>query len=706
VTAEENVAPVITGQEQLNVDPGETLSIELAHLHVDDPDNTYPDDFSLNVFPGNNYSASSNVITPANTFTGTLSVPVTVNDGESNSEQFVLEVVVAQQGNSVPQITGQDELSTTEDTSITLKFGDLNVTDSDDNYPTGFTMKVSDGANYSVSGLTITPDGNFNGTLTVPVQVNDGTADSEPFNVTIAVTPVNDAPVITGQSPLSTDVNTPTVLNIMDLKVSDPDNNFPEGFSFAIRAGNNYSVSGSMISPFPDFEGTLTVNVTVSDGTSTSQPYPLKVEVSRTASNTPPVITGQKIITMVEKSSLSIAFSHLFVTDPDSRYPSDFTLKVFPGDNYTVKGNTITPLPTFTNNSLSVQVMVNDGVDDSNPYELKIQIIPSSSTPIINGQKEITIDEDGSIEITLGHLEVTDTDNVGYPKGFSLAVLPGDGTLYQVSGNTVTPIPDLNGFIDVGVTVSDGVNTSAEFRLSILITPVNDAPQILNVDSALVGYEPGGNPVDIFPDAELRDVDNEYLSMAEVGFRDRNFSPANDELLFTNDSSTIKAIYDPEGVLFLVGYAPIEDYRKLINSIQYRYNMTLDASGNPTEILSGQRTIFVSIHDGQLSSDTLERKISMETKVTLDIPNTFTPNGDQSNDTWHIHAPDVTQVKDAVIRVYNKRGNLIFETKGLERDWDGSSNGQHLPVDTYYYIIDLNLPYMKQTYKGYVTILR
>ncbi len=63
-------------------------------------------------------------------------------------------------------------------------------------------MTVADGANYSVSGRTITPDQNFNGALTVPVTVNDGSLNSASFNVRVTVTPVNDAPVITGQNPL------------------------------------------------------------------------------------------------------------------------------------------------------------------------------------------------------------------------------------------------------------------------------------------------------------------------------------------------------------------------------------------------------------------------------------------------------------------------------------------------------------------------
>ena len=55
-----------------------------------------------------------------------------------------------------------------------------------------------------MAGATITPVENFTGALTVPVKVNDGLADSNVYNLTVTVSIVNDAPVITGQKQLST----------------------------------------------------------------------------------------------------------------------------------------------------------------------------------------------------------------------------------------------------------------------------------------------------------------------------------------------------------------------------------------------------------------------------------------------------------------------------------------------------------------------
>ena len=275
-----------------------------------------------------------------------------------------------------------------------------------------------------------------------------------------------------------------------------------------------------------------------------------------------------------------------------------------------------------------------------------------------------------------------------------------------MSGATIRPALNVNDFIEVGIKVSDGKNISEEFKLSILITPVNDAPEIITIDTTMLKYEPGADPVSIFDTLDLRDVDSEYLSMAEIGFRLPHYSADNDRLVMTSDSTKIKAIYDQEGILFLVGNAPLEEYKTAIRSIKYGYQLIADENGNYPELSTGDRILYVNVNDGQLLSQTYERRIAIETDVILDIPNAFTPNGDKSNDIWRVRATNTNKLNNAVLRVYNKRGLLLYESSGVKMEWDGVSAGQVLPVDTYYYTIDLNLAYIRKTYKGIVTILR
>jgi gliding motility-associated-like protein len=86
----------------------------------------------------------------------------------------------------------------------------------------------------------------------------------------------------------------------------------------------------------------------------------------------------------------------------------------------------------------------------------------------------------------------------------------------------------------------------------------------------------------------------------------------------------------------------------------------------------------------------------------VDIPNTFTPNGDGINDTWKILF--LAQYKNCRMEVYNTAGQIIYQSVGYAVAWDGTRNGAPMPAGTYYYVIDLGDGSKRRT--GYVTILR
>jgi gliding motility-associated-like protein len=633
-----------------------------------------------------------------------LKVPVSVNDGQNESKKFDLKVDVQKAQSSPPQITGQKALTMTEDEALAISLTDLTVVDTDNTYPQGFTLKISNGPHYSVSGTTIIPEKDYSGTLSVTLRVNDGKNDSAPFKLQITVSPVNDAPLITGQKKLETNQATPLSIALGDLTVTDPDNKFPDDFSLTILPGANYVAANNTINPTPTFSGILNVLVTVTDGVATSPPFTLGIDVRSAQTNVAPIIVGQRTISLTQGTPLTIQLFHLVVEDPDNEYPADFTLKIFPGTNYSVNGNRITPAPGFVGGTLSVGAKVNDGTDESPLFNIKINVIPISATPVINGQRDLTMTEDSTLTIELADLVVTDVDNPDYPRGFTLKVLNDNKAGYTTSGNTIRPSADLNGYIEVGVTVSDGKNTSEKFGVVIFVEPVNDAPRITLLDASPLAFEPGNEPAEIFSRLVLADVDNEFLSMAEIGIRQPNFSPTNDQILFDFDSTKLRPIRDQSGILFLVGFATVQEYQTALRSIRYNYQITMDQNGQPDGILSGSRTIYVNVNDGQLISLNSERRIDIEGRIALDIPSAFTPNGDMANDTWHLEISN-KDLDQAIIRVYNKRGLLIYESDGFDKDWDGTFNGQLLPADTYFYTIDVKLPYVRQKYNGVVTIL-
>lgn len=64
-------------------------------------------------------------------------------------------------------------------------------------------------------------------------------------------------------------------------------------------------------------------------------------------------------------------------------------------------------------------------------------------------------------------------------------------------------------------------------------------------------------------------------------------------------------------------------------------------------------------------------------------PNSFSPNGDGINDYWK-----VTSVGNSdLVKVFNRNGSIVFSSGGYQNPWDGTFNGQQLPVGVYYYQI-------------------
>lgn len=91
----------------------------------------------------------------------------------------------------------------------------------------------------------------------------------------------------------------------------------------------------------------------------------------------------------------------------------------------------------------------------------------------------------------------------------------------------------------------------------------------------------------------------------------------------------------------------------------------------------------------------------------LYIPNTFTPNGDAHNQTFGVETNQLTQ--EWHMRIYDRWGNLLFESFDQDARWDGSYLNKPSPDGVYSYVIDLIACGDEDKYRtlnGHVTLLR
>jgi hypothetical protein len=107
--------------------------------------------------------------------------------------------------------------------------------------------------------------------------------------LSVDVTPVNDAPVITGQTAVTTLERTPIEITLQHVVVEDPDNDTSE-LQLSVQDGNGFDRNGNVIVPLPGVTGALAVPVTVSDSQADSAVFSLAVTV--TADTVPPVQGG------------------------------------------------------------------------------------------------------------------------------------------------------------------------------------------------------------------------------------------------------------------------------------------------------------------------------------------------------------------------------------------------------------------------------
>lgn len=72
--------------------------------------------------------------------------------------------------------------------------------------------------------------------------------------------------------------------------------------------------------------------------------------------------------------------------------------------------------------------------------------------------------------------------------------------------------------------------------------------------------------------------------------------------------------------------------------------------------------------------------VNVESSYTLYLPNIFSPNGDNSNDRYRARGTPLVGFR---MQIFNRYGQLVFESEDQSEGWDGTSNGKQLPPGAY-----------------------
>ena len=118
---------------------------------------------------------------------------------------------------------------------------------------------------------------------------------------------------------------------------------------------------------------------------------------------------------------------------------------------------------------------------------------------------------------------------------------------------------------------------------------------------------------------------------------------------------------------------------------------------------AGNYILTVTSFDNCVGTDTLT--IREITCIAIGIPNAFSPNNDGRNDFFK---PTInTEIQDYQLRIYNRVGQLIYQTNNYSTGWDGRFKGHKQSSDNYIYQISFrNMEGKPFEYKGNVLLLR
>jgi gliding motility-associated-like protein len=85
-------------------------------------------------------------------------------------------------------------------------------------------------------------------------------------------------------------------------------------------------------------------------------------------------------------------------------------------------------------------------------------------------------------------------------------------------------------------------------------------------------------------------------------------------------------------------------------------------------------------------TDTVTREVVILPEVIIYAPNAFTPDGDEFNQTWRVYIEGIDEF-DFELQIFNRWGEVIWESHDPVAAWDGTYNGQPVQQGTYTWLI-------------------
>ncbi|NRB64992.1 MAG: gliding motility-associated C-terminal domain-containing protein, partial [Saprospiraceae bacterium] len=180
--------------------------------------------------------------------------------------------------------------------------------------------------------------------------------------------------------------------------------------------------------------------------------------------------------------------------------------------------------------------------------------------------------------------------------------------------------------------------------------------------------------------------------------------PFIDELVINPESATGEGVPLGESIGIRAVTTPTSPadvtYTWSKNGVDFASNVT-EVEDTPTESPTVYR-LTITTAEGC----TVTKEISVNVVAPrYEVPNAFTPNGDDVNDFFNLVFVGAISISE--FRIYNRWGQLVYNNDTPDTGWDGNISGNPAPSDVYIFQIGILFPDGQLfTEQGEVTLIR
>jgi len=168
-------------------------------------------------------------------------------------------------------------------------------------------------------------------------------------------------------------------------------------------------------------------------------------------------------------------------------------------------------------------------------------------------------------------------------------------------------------------------------------------------------------------------------------------------------TSVFEVISSESAFVELIETVDFSDPNNIIVRVSGAGDYLFSLDGGPLQTSGVFENVSLGFHDITIIDANGCAEIT-RTVIVVDAPKFFTPNGDGTNDQWHITG--IETIPGTQISIFDRSGKLITIINANTQGWDGTYNGNAMPASDYWFLADVVKGEERFTVNGHFSLRR